>query len=461
MRPHKPLIAVALAALLAAGCSDRGGSANGEDNTAPTQQNAPVSTDFGDLKGVCGPGSPTTAPAQGVTAKEIKVGVFSDVGMTKNQDFLDAAKVFTSWCNDAGGINGRKLVADIRDTRFMEVLPRMAESCREDFALVGGGAGLDGMGVKDRLTCMLPDFPAQTAQLENEGSDLQASPQPGGASYSHYAGYYNWLLKEAYPGSADAIGIINGDSPVTKVIGAQAVEALTAAGGKVVYNELYPATGIADWTPYAQTIKSKNVKGLVWYGTYPQLAKLEQSLTSLGHKLDWIDTNNNAYGPGFLEVAGKQVLGTQNNLADLSGVHPLENAAANPATKQLVDLFAKYAPGANVTLPTVKAFSAWLLFAESAATCGDNLTRRCAYEAAMKNTAWTGGGLQAPVDVSTPDKPIACFNIVRATTDGWQPADFKPDNGAYRCNAPAYKFTGQYPKPLTLADIGKTFADFK
>ena len=37
-----------------------------------------------------------------MTDTEIKIGVFSDVGFTKTAEFGDAAKVFTSWCNDNG-----------------------------------------------------------------------------------------------------------------------------------------------------------------------------------------------------------------------------------------------------------------------------------------------------------------------------------------------------------------------
>lgn len=459
MRPQRTLTTLAVVALLAVGCADRGGSE--DKNTGGTPQAPPVTADFGDLRGLCGPGSPTSAPAQGVTANEIKVGVMSDVGFTKNSEFPDAAKVFTSWCNDAGGVNGRKLVATTHDTKLMESRQRMLDACRDDFALVGGGAALDGMGVKDRLSCLLPDFPAQVSQPENDGSALQVSTQARAASYATYAGFYTWLVKEGYPASAGAVGIINGDSPVTKVLGAKSVETLKAAGATVVYDDLYPASGVADWTPYAQAIKSKNVKGLVFYGQFNQLAKLEQALTSLDYKLDWIDANNNAYNPQFLQLAGPQVLNSQNNVVDLSGMHPLENADANPATRQVVDLYAKYAPGTEVTLPSLRAFSAWLIFAKAAKTCGDALTRKCVYEAAAKETAWTAGGLQAPVDASGADTPVKCFNVERATADGWKAADFKPTQGAYRCDAPAYKLTGQYTKPLTLADVGKTPGDLK
>ncbi|GAA4994517.1 hypothetical protein GCM10023205_79140 [Yinghuangia aomiensis] len=460
MRPQRTLTTLAVVALLAVGCSDRGGSEDKPSGSTP-QAGAAASADFGDLKGLCGPGSPTSSPAQGVTAGEIKIGVFSDVGFTKVSEFPDAAKVFTQWCNDAGGINGRKLVTTTHDTKMMEVRQRMLEACRDDFALVGGGAALDGMGVKDRLSCLLPDFPSQVSQPENDGADLQINAQARAVSYGSYAGYYTWLLKEAYPASAGALGIINGDSPVTKVLGAKTSETLKGVGGSIVYDDLYPAQGVADWTPYAQSIKSKNVKGLVFYGSFPQLAKLEQALTNLDYKLDWIDANNNAYGPQFLQLAGSQALSAQNNLVDLSGVYPLENAASNPATKQVVDLFAKYAPGTQVSLPSLRAFAAWTLFAKAAKSCGDNLTRKCVYEAAKRETAWTAGGLQAPVDVSTTDAAVKCFNIEKATPDGWKPADFKPTQGAYRCDAPAFKLTGNYQKPLTLADADKSLADLK
>ena len=82
--------------------------------------------------------------------------------------------------------------------------------------------------------------------------------------------------------------------------------------------------GVSDWTPYAQAIKSKGVKGLMFYGDFQQLAKLEQVLTSIDYKLDWIDTNSNAYGDA-VHRAGRHVAAEfQNNSLDLGGVCPLE-----------------------------------------------------------------------------------------------------------------------------------------
>ncbi|WP_280319047.1 ABC transporter substrate-binding protein [Nocardia wallacei] len=460
MKPQRIIVAlVALALLVAAGCAREGGSRGTEEGGSGT---AAASGNFGDLTGVCGPGSAKTASAQGVTASEIQVGMFSDIGFTKNPDFVDAAKVFTSWCNAAGGINGRKIVNKLRDTKLMEVRQRMLDACREDFFLVGGSAALDGLGVKDRLSCLLPEFPAQVTQTANTGSDLQlGSGSSASEAVNPYSGFQDWLIKEAYPESAGAVGMINGDSPITKVMGDKMGESLTAAGAKIVYNELYPIAGVSDWTPYAQAIKSNNVKGLIFFGDFRYLAKLEDTLTSMNYRLDWIDANANSYNKMFLDAA-KSSLGTQNNVLDMSGTAPLDAAAKVPAVQQLKDLFEQYAPDADITFQVLRAFQSWLLFAKSASGCGDNLTRACVYHAAAAQTAWTGGGLQAPVDLSKPlSEQTRCFNVQQATADGWKTADFKPDNGVFRCGFTAYKYTRDFGKPTTLADVGKSMSDLK
>jgi len=453
------IAALALTMVTLAGCSDRSTTSSSDTEPSKSASDSAAQGDFGTLKNLCHSGSPKAVKAQGVTSTDIKIGVFSDVGFTKNPEFVNAAKVFTSWCNDAGGINGRQLVPVTRDSKLFEVRQRMLQACREDFALVGGGAAFDGTGVKDRLKCLLPDFPAQSSTLQALGADLQVLAQGAGVGYATYEGYYSWLIKEKYPKSADSVGIISGDVALTKVLTNQAKELIPALGGKVSYTDLYPAAGVSDWTPYAQAIKNKKVKGLIFNGDFASLAKLEQALTNTGYQLDWIDANNNAYGPAFVKLAGP-ALAKQTNYADLSGVAPLEQAADNPATKKVVDLFAKYAPGAQVTLPALRSFTAWLLFAKAAGDCAE-LSRKCVYDNAVKEKAWTAGGLQAPADLTSVTNPPKCFNVVTATSKGWAAADFKPDQGPYRCDEQPYKYKKSYGKPLTLADVGKSMADLK
>ncbi|PXW28733.1 UNVERIFIED_CONTAM: ABC-type branched-subunit amino acid transport system substrate-binding protein [Williamsia faeni] len=453
------VITLVAAMLCVAGCSSRSGSADDEGGGATTAADSVISADFGSLTNVCQKGDAQSSPTQGVTGSDINVGVFTDVGFTKQPEFVDAAKVFTSWCNELGGINGRKLIANTRDSKLMETRQQMIAACRQDFALVGGGSALDGLGVKERLGCGLPSFPAQVAQLTSVGSELEISAAPTQTpGYDSYYQFRTWLLKDAYPESAAAVGMINGDSPVTKVIGAQSLESIEAAGGTIVYNDLYPAMGVSDWTPYAQAIKSKGVKGLVYNGDFKQLAKLEAALTEMDYKLDWIDTNSNAYGEQFIELAGNSTE-FQNNYLDLGGVAPLNSD--EPAITTMKALYAKYAPDATLTGPSIRAMSSWLLFAKSAASCGDNLTRTCLYNTAKSETSWTGGGLTAPQNLAQPAPPSPCFNVQKATPQGWEAADFHPDNGLYRCNIPPLKYTTVFGTPLTLADVGKSMSDVK
>lgn len=456
----RPLIVVMLVVALA-GCAARGGPGGAEDGGTRgggTAASIPKQ-DFGTLKNICGPGEAGASDAQGVTDSEIKVGVFTDVGFTKKPDMVNAAKVFTEWCNAAGGINGRKLVPVTRDAKLMEVRQRMTEACENDFAIVGGSAALDGQGVETRLKCLLPEFPAQSSQVQARGADLQAMANGASLGYNDYAGFYSWLIKEKHPSSKSDVGVIAGDSPVTKIMISQHSETIEGAGGKITYTGLYPARGVSDWTPFAQAMKDKKVKGLVFLGDFSQLAKLLQSLTNIGHKLDWVDTTNNAYGPQFISLAGA-ALESQPSYLDLSGLHPLENAAGNPATQQVVDMFKQYAPDAEVNLPVLRSFSAWLLFAKSAGACTE-LTRACVLENAKKETEWTAGGLRAPLDLSNPASPPRCWNAVHATSKGWEPADFGANDGVYRCEDVSHKYKGEYPSPLKLEDVGKTLADLK
>jgi ABC-type branched-subunit amino acid transport system substrate-binding protein len=382
------------------------------------------------------------------------------VGFTHDPQLVNAAHVFTSWCNAAGGIDGRRIVADIHDTSLFAVVPAVTAACGSDFVMAGGSAALDGLGVRQRLQCLLPDFPAQADMTTNINSGLQVYPITYGHSFSAFAGYYNWLLRQAYPGSGSSVAVVYGDTAITQTASAQATETLKAEGASTVLQVAFPPTGVANWTPYAESIKNHGVKGLSFYGTPQELAGFELALTNIGYKLDWIDTDPDSYTQGFIQIAGKS-LSFQRNYADIFALFPPEKASSNPSTAQVVSLFHQYAPGQPVTLQVLQAFSAWLIFAASAESCGADLTRKCVYQAALTQTAWTGGGLTAPVNLAQPDSPPTCMVVEQASPDGWQPAAFGPNDGAYRCGLTVYKFRGNYPQPVTLPDVGKSLSDLR
>jgi hypothetical protein len=341
----------------------------------------------------------------------------------------------------------------------MAVVAAMTAACGKDFVLAGGSAALDGLAAPTRLKCLLPDFDAQPVMPQEAGSDLQLRPYVMDFSYAEFAGYYKWLGTK-YPGSTSKFGVLGGASVITQVDDQAVADTIKAIGGATVYNATYPITGVTNWAPYAQAIKAKGVKGFTFYGQIQQLISLEQALDTIGYKLDWIDANTNAYGPQFLQLAGA-ALTQQNNYAQLPGIYPVEEAASNPSVEKIVQLYQQYAPGAAITLQALQAWSMWLLFADAAETCGSNLTRACVYNAALKQTAWTGGGITAPVDEAVSQGPPGCFNVEQATPSGWKAPDFGANTGPYLCGETPVKLPGGYPAPATLASVGLSLSDLK
>ena len=130
--------------------------------------------------------------------------------------------------------------------------------------------------------------------------------------------------------------------------------------------------------------------------------------------------------------------------------HPLEGAKDNPATQQYLDIMAKYNPGGKVAALGLNAMSAWLLFATSARDCGSNLTRACLLSKAGANTAWTAGGLGAPVSTSFSNRQTSpCYLALKATPTGFQidPAFLPPNQGSYNCSpANVVNLKGDYTK---------------
>jgi hypothetical protein len=460
------LAAVAVTGLLAVGCSRAASTSTSAGPSAPASPasgsaGAGSGASIGTLSDVCHGGNASGATDQGVTSSSISLGVLTDEGYTKDPQLVNAANVFTDWCNANGGIDGRKIVPDVHDTQLMAVVSAVTAACDKDFALAGGSAALDGLGVSVRLKCLLPDFDAQEVMAQNVAAGLQISPIDYNYVYSPYAGYYQWLLAK-YPDSKNHVAVVYGQSIVTQVDSMMISDTVASLGGGTPASITFPAAGVTNWTPYAEELKTKGIKGITYFGVPQGLGALETAVDNIGYKLDWIDTDSDAYGTNFIQSAGR-ALTQQANYADLAAVWPLEKASDNPALTKIKQLYQQYAPGQPITLQAEQAWSVWLIFAVSAETCGSDLTRSCVYQAALKQTSWTGGGITAPVDEATPDAPPKCFDIEQATPGGWQPATgFTPNtDGVFSCGEPAIKLAPGIPPATQLSNVGLSLSDLK
>ncbi len=461
MRRFRWLALIVALALVAGACGRSDDESGGEsETTASSGGGQAKSADFGDLTDVCQDGDPTGSPAKGVTPTEIRIATFSDAGFVGrpglNQELFDTAEVFAAWCNDRGGINGRQIVVDKRDVALTNVLARMTETCDQDFMMVGGGAVFDQDGVTTRLECLLPDISGFAVSPEARGADLLVQPVPNSIK-ALPSGDLKWLQKE-FPEGAENYGILTGDVATTRLVGEQTAEMVKSFGWNQVYNDVYPSVGVNDWTQYAQGLKSAGVEGLIWVGEPEFLAKLLQAMNNVGYTPQFIRTDANHYDAKLIETGQAAI---KDNVYIRSAFYPFEEAEEGSPTQQYLDAFAEYLPnGKNRTYLGLQAFSAWLLFAQSASECGNDLTRKCVYDNAKAVTDWTGGGLHSKQNPGA-GTPATCFALELATPSGFELVDIDANDGIFRCE-PGSTYKLKNPgQGVTLEDVGLSQSDLK
>lgn len=464
MRRYRWVALVAVVTLVAAGCgrSDEttqaddppaGDETPGGDNGDGGSSGEPGLADgaFGDLGVICRPApdgvEPTDSGDPGVTADSIQVSTFSDPGYSGrqglNQELFDTAEAFTAWCNEHGGINGRRIDLKLRDAKLFEFQQRVIEACDQgDFFTVGGGAVFDDTGQADRLSCGLPQIAGYLVTGVASASDLSVQPVPN-PNYQLPVGDMVWLA-EQFPESTDAVGIFTGQLPTTVTVANRYKEAITDLGWKIVYEGQYNPVGEETWRPFLEDMRSRGVRGLIWVGEPSNLAQLMTEATSIGVNFDWVRTDANHYDPQIPDNAGDAADG----IYVRSVFHPFldpDAAAENLATQQYLDLIDRYDPGGKVAYLGVQALSAWLLFAKAADECGADLTRDCVMTNAKSITEWTGGGLHARQNLSGGGKASDCFNLFVMEGGEFTLAGIDPNEGIYRCESGnVVELTGDY-----------------
>lgn len=459
--PARILAVCAVAGMLAlASCGRSSGGANPGDGTDAGGTTASLDASFGTTKVTCGPnktGEALTASDQGVTADSINLATISDVGFASrpglNQELFDASEVFANWCNDLGGINGRKVKVDQRDAAVFNYKAAISDSCTTDFALVGGGGVFDDAGQVERLKCLLPNFAGYVVSSEARGADLTVQAVPNPADAMNVGGFR--YVKAKFPDSVDKVGFVAGNVPSLQLVKSQSLEVVRHLGGNAVDETTYNPLGEASWTPIAQNLKQKGVKGVIFVGEPVFMAKLYQAMATIDYTPDWVLLTANFYDPQLIDEGGDAVRNAYITLLTTPYL-TTDNAAMN----KYKALFEHYLPkGKKQAVLGQNSFSSWILFAQAASECGAKLTRKCAYENAMKVTDFDAGGFQAPTNPSK-TQPSDCFTLVTVADKQFKQIDVGGKNGSiWKCDPEnVLKLTGDYGKGTTFADAGTSLA---
>jgi hypothetical protein len=419
-RQHKLAALGALSVLALAACGSSGSSSSsssssssnstGSSSSASTQAGGTASGSFGTLGAVCGPGSATGATATGVTNSSVEVSVIADINVPGAPGLLqpmwDSATAFTDWCNAAGGIAGRKIILDKRDSQETDYLPQVETSCTADFAMVGTMGVLDNTGVAAWQKCGIPNFTASTVSSLAANAPLMYPVNPLPANQENIGGFP--IIFQQYPGVQDHIGSLYAEGAAGAREQHTYNEAIAADGGKVVYTAEYNATGQVNWAPYVEAMKKAGVQMLFLNDTFPTSVALDQAMSTAG----WYPTLQISppqdYDTGFLATGAS----VAKNYYVYMPSEPLEAASAIPAVAQYESIVKQYVPSAHQGFFGEMAFSSWLLFAEAAKACGSGLTRACLEQEVAKQTNWTGGGLQGSINPAS-NKASQCFIVMK------------------------------------------------
>ncbi|HTZ92936.1 MAG TPA: ABC transporter substrate-binding protein [Streptosporangiaceae bacterium] len=406
LRIHTALAALCVLALAA--CGSSGSGSGGSSTNSGSSANAGAS--FGTLGEVCGPGSATGATATGVQDKSIEVSVIADINVPGAPGLLqpmwDSATAFVDWCNAAGGILGRKLILDKRDSAETDYLPQVEASCTADFAMVGTMGVLDNTGVAAWEKCGIPNFTASTVSEAAANAKLMYPVNPLPADQENIGGFP--VIFKQYPGVQDHIGTLYAEGAAGAREQHTYNEAIEADGGKVVYTAEYNALGSVNWAPYVEAMKKAGVTMLFLNDTIPTSVALDQAMSTAG----WYPTLQISppqdYDTSFLTTGAS----VAKNYYVYMPSEPLEAASAIPAVAQYEEIAHKYVPTAHLGFFGEMAFSSWLLFTVAAKACGSHLTRTCLEQEVAKQTNWTGGGLQGTINPAS-NRASQCFIVMK------------------------------------------------
>jgi hypothetical protein len=387
---------------------------------------------------ICEPGPGGASSVRGVGGKTINIAVFNDAASSIQPglevEFVQFAKAFAAWCNASGGINGRHIVIDDRDAALFNAAQQTESACQSDFMSVGGGMALDKPAVPVREQCGLGQISGYVVSDASDLASLQVDPS-GINTNTVTSGWFAALAK-AYPQAVKKSGFGGGNN--ASILEPEMKFEFGAQGqGWHVVDFQEPPIIVTDWAPYVSEAQTKGVQAL-WPSDTANMTPYFQAMTTAGYKPAFV-----ALGVQFYNATTAKGVAANPGLPPVyveTSWWPLEMAAQNPSTQQLVNVMHTYAKGDAVNFDHEEGAESWLLWAKEASACGTNLTVSCVLNHAAAEKNWSAGGIEAPVAQLTMSnqnpQPSPCFALLRAQGNKfvYDKTITRPTQSIWNCN---------------------------
>lgn len=401
VRWHPAALAVVIAiGLVACGSGDKSGTEGG----------ARGSRRFGTTASPCGQGRASGATQLGVTDSTITIGFGDDSAAASspglNVEMSEAIRAMIDWCNEQGGIEGRRLVGDEHDAAITDVETAMRSACARDFMLVGQGWLLDDAQERTRLACSLATVPTFAVSERFATAPLMVQPSPDPPESVNAAGAF--LLAAAYPTKVRRAATMQGNQPTARAETARVVSAFEQAGWQFLpCGQEYNIGGEANWIPFVQRLKDCGAEVVHFSGSMrPTFEEILRAARAIGFDPIWMQ-DASVYDS---DLAAWNSEGLADNVHFQMTYYPFEQADRVPAVADYLDIMR--AAGAPAGLLGAQAVAAFLLWAEGAKACGSDLTSDCVMRVLKNVSDYDAGGLQSPTNPGA-NLPGNCAMVLR------------------------------------------------
>ena len=397
----KAVAALAALAITTAACSS--------SNTSSSTTTSSTTATSGGSTGSTGSGS--SGPSPGITSNSVTVGQIDDIslpvpGLFKGAE--DGAQAYFDYVNSTGGVNGRKLKLDARDSTFQggAITAATADQIKNDFALVGGFSLLDSSEQPLIDLAHMPDigFPL-SPELANDPNLFSPLPSTVDNTPNGFMKY----LAHKYPQAVKHVGILWAQATASTAAAETAFEnSMKSAGFDIVYDR--------GFSPFESTflpdvLKMKNAGVQLFYSQQmpdnyaATLAKemQQQSFTPMV-------IQGAAYSNNLVSLGGSAV----NNMyiAQQYALYLGQDAASVPAVS-LFDKWVKKAnPSATFEIETLYGWASAELFTQALRAAGANPTRASLVTALGKVTSFTADGL-IPNENPSANIPADCWLLAQ------------------------------------------------
>lgn len=350
--------------------------------------NAPVETGIGH-------GAP------GVSATQIDVGSIANVTGPLSADFapiVDGVQAYFSMIDAEGGVAGRKIKLAYQEddlgspTTDLSVAQKLVEQDHV-FALVGVGTPFFGAasylaqeGVPTFGYMVSTDWADKPSLFGTYGSVLDfATAVPGDAYLAEQLG-------------AKSIGVVAYGVPQSAAACQAAVTGLRSFGLNVTFTDLNLVYG-ADPTPSVLQMKNDNVDFLLSCLDLNGNVAFARAISQNGltmHQL-WLDGYDRATLHQYGSIMNGVYFGVQHVPFEAASAFP----GVYPGMETYIREMQKYEPSSTYDEVALDGWVSAALFVSGLKAVGRDVTQQKLVAAINKETAFTGGGLNSPVNWTT------------------------------------------------------------